>query len=96
MRCRARDLGAPLALSIVAHGGAVAAMGALTAAWLAGSPPVPPPPALYVDLVHPVVATRDRSEATDTSRPSSGIARPQAPLGGPDAASIIERNAVVG
>ena len=84
MRCRARDLGAPLALSIVAHGGAVAAMGALTAAWLAGSPPVPPPPALYVDLVHPVVATRDRSEATDTSRPSSGIARPQAPLGGPE------------
>jgi TonB family protein len=84
VRCRARDLGAPLALSIVAHGGAVAAMGALTAAWLAGSPPVPPPPALYVDLVHPVVATRDRSEATDTSRPSSGIARPQAPLGGPE------------
>jgi TonB family protein len=84
VRCRARDLGAPLALSIVAHGGAVAAMGALTAAWLAGSPPAPPPPALYVDLVHPVVATRDRSEATDTSRPSSGIARPQAPLGGPE------------
>jgi TonB family protein len=84
VRCRARDLGAPLALSIVAHAGAVAAMGALTGAWLAGSPPVPPPPALYVDLVHPVVATLDRSEATDASRPSPGIARPQAPLGMPE------------
>jgi TonB family protein len=78
VRCRARDLGVPLALSIVAHGGVVAAMSALIGAWLAGSSPVPPSPALYVDLVHPVVATRERSEATDASRPSPGIARPQA------------------
>jgi periplasmic protein TonB len=58
-----RGLGAALTLSALAHGGAVATVGLLGAAWLTGLPPAPPPAALYVDLVHPVVATSDRPAA---------------------------------
>lgn len=58
-----RGLGVPVALSVLAHGGVVAAIAVLGAAWLLGSPPAKSPAALYVDLVHPVVATSDRHEA---------------------------------
>jgi protein TonB len=58
-----RGLGGALTLSILAHGGAVATIGVVGAAWLTGPPLAPPPAALYVDLVHPVVATSDRHEA---------------------------------
>ena len=38
-------------------------------AWFVGSAPLaPPPPALYVDVVHPVVATSERHEAADGAR----------------------------
>ena len=54
-----RNLGPAVAFSILAHGGAVATVGTLGALWLAGAPPTPPP-ALYVDLVEPVLATNER------------------------------------
>ena len=62
-----RGLGGALTLSVLAHGGAVATIGVVGAAWLAGPPPAPAAGALYVDLVHPVVATSDRHEAADGS-----------------------------
>ena len=64
-----RGLGTALALSLLAHGGAVATVGVLGAAWLAGSRPTPPPVALFVDLVQPVVATSDRIAPGDASAP---------------------------
>lgn len=64
-----RGLGTALALSVLAHGGAVATVGVLGAAWLAGSRPTPPPVALFVDLVQPVVATSDRIAPGDASAP---------------------------
>ena len=72
-----RGLGGALTLSILAHGGAVATIGVVGAAWLTGPPLAPPPAALYVDLVHPVVATSDRHEAADTlhGAPSDRAAR---------------------
>jgi periplasmic protein TonB len=74
-----RGLGTALVLSLLAHGGAVATVGALGAAWLVG-----PPPALFVDLVHPVVATSDRIVAADASTarlPTVRAARSAAPGG---------------
>ncbi len=64
-----RGLGAALALSVVAHGGAVATVGILGAAWLGGPPSVPPRPTLFVDLVQAVVATSDRIGAADLAPP---------------------------
>jgi protein TonB len=64
-----RGLGAGLALSVLVHGGAVAALAILGAAWLIGAPPAPSTPALYVDLVDPVIATSDRSQSTDGPAP---------------------------
>ena len=64
-----RGLGGALTLSILAHSGAVATIGVVGAAWLTGPSPVPPPAALYVDLVHPVVATSERPEGADASPP---------------------------
>jgi TonB family protein len=64
-----RWFGTPLALSIVAHAGAVATVLVFGAAWLLGSPGAPAPPALYVDLVHPVVATSDRPGTGDGAGP---------------------------
>jgi periplasmic protein TonB len=82
-----RGLGTALALSIVAHGGAVATVGVLGVAWLGGTPPIPPRPALFVDLVQAVVATSDRIGAANAAalRPRSVPAvsrgaRPAAPL----------------
>jgi periplasmic protein TonB len=68
-----RGLGTGLALSIVAHGGAVAAVGILGAAWIGAPPSIAPQPALFVDLVQAVVATSDRIGAADAaaSRPRS-------------------------
>jgi hypothetical protein len=38
-------------------------------AWLVGSAPLaPPPPALYVDVVNPIVATSERHEARRRQR----------------------------
>jgi TonB family protein len=64
-----RGLGAGLALSVLVHGGAVAALAVLGAAWLIGAPPSPSTPALYVDLVDPVIATGDRSQSADGPAP---------------------------
>ena len=64
-----RGLGTALALSIVAHGGAVATVGILGAAWLGGPPSIPPRPALFVDLVQAVVATSDRIGSADLAAP---------------------------
>jgi TonB family protein len=70
-------LGPPLALSILAHAGAATALAALGAAWLAGSPAVPPaPPALYVDLLHPIVAMSDGHEARDGAPHLKGATAP--------------------
>jgi len=65
-----RGLGPAVALSALAHGGAVVTVGAL---WLAGSLPAPPA-ALYVDLVEPVRATNERTAVSDApaSRPRRG------------------------
>jgi TonB family protein len=71
-----RGLGGALTLSILAHGGVVATIGVVGAAWLTGPRLAPPPTALYVDLVHPVVATSDRHEAADASPLRSRIGRP--------------------
>lgn len=76
-----RGLGGALTLSILAHGGAVATIGVVGAAWLAGPIPAPSPPALYVDLVHPVVATSDRHEAADASALRPRIMRPGTSVG---------------
>lgn len=77
-----RGLGVPVALSILAHGGVVAAIAVLGAAWLLGSPPAKSPAALYVDLVHPVVATSDRHEAAGLPalRLRGARSRPSTPL----------------
>jgi len=68
-----RGLGPAVALSALAHGGAVVTVGALGALWLAGSLPAPPA-ALYVDLVEPVRATNERTAVSDApaSRPRRG------------------------
>jgi TonB family protein len=69
-------------LSLLAHGGAVAAVGVLGVAWLGGSPPAPAPAPLYVDLVQPLVATNDggaSGEAPLSRRPAR--ASPTAPPG---------------
>ena len=58
-----RGLGAGLVLSVLVHGGAVAALTVLGAAWLTGPAPPPASPPLYVDLVDPVIATSDRPSA---------------------------------
>ena len=76
-----RGLGGALTLSILAHGGAVATIGVVGAAWLTGPPLAPPPAALYVDLVHPVVATSDRHEAADASAARPRIGRPGTSVG---------------
>jgi len=60
-----RGLGAGLALSVLAHCAAVVAIGVVGVAWLMGPPAASTPPALYVDLVDPVVATSDRQESVD-------------------------------
>jgi TonB family protein len=80
-----RGFGPPLALSLLAHGGAVTAVAALGAAWLVGSPAAPSsPPALYVDLVHPIVATSDRHETRDAApRLEGATASPRLPTSGP-------------
>ena len=64
-----RGLGAWLALSVLVHGGAVAALAVLGAAWLIGAPPAPSTSALYVDLVDPVIATSDRSQSSNGPAP---------------------------
>ena len=51
-------------------------IGVVGTAWLVGSPPVPPPPALYVDLVHPVVATSERRETVGRPDPRRDSLRP--------------------
>jgi TonB family protein len=76
-----RGLGGALTLSILAHGGAVATIGVVGAAWLTGPRLAPPPAALYVDLVHPVVATSDRHQASDASLPRPRIGRPGTSVG---------------
>ncbi len=63
-----RNLGPAVAFSILAHGGAVATVGSLGALWLAGAPPTLPP-ALYVDLVEPVIATNERIAAVGAPAP---------------------------
>jgi len=75
-----RELGASFAVSILAHGGAVAALAVLGTAWLVGSPPAREPAALYVDLAEPVVATPDRYEAVDApaARLRTARSRPSA------------------
>jgi protein TonB len=75
-----RELGASFAVSILAHGGAVAALAVLGTAWLVGSPPAREPAALYVDLAEPVVATPDRHEAVDApaARLRAARSRPSA------------------
>ena len=70
-----RGLGAGLALSVLVHGGAVAALAVLGAAWLIGAPPAPSTSALYVDLVDPVIATGDRSQSSDGPAPRAPGAR---------------------
>ena len=92
-----RELGAPLALSLLVHGGAAAAVAVLGAAWLVGSPAVRGAAALYVDLVSPIVATSDRREARagaargprapGSSSPATGPARP-APAEAPATARV--------
>lgn len=63
-----RSLGPAVAFSILAHGGVVATVGTLGALWLAGAPPTLPP-ALYVDLVEPVIATNERIAAVGAPAP---------------------------
>lgn len=70
-----RELGASLALSVLVHGGAVGTVAVVGTAWLVGSPPVPAPAALYVDLVHPVVATSERRKTVDAPTPRPPAAR---------------------
>ena len=78
-----RGLGAPLALSALAHGGAVAAVAVLGMAWLVGSPPARAPAALYVDLVDPVVATSDRHEPAGAPAARVRVARSRRPAAAP-------------
>jgi TonB family protein len=91
-----RGLGAAVALSALAHGGAVVTVGALGTLWLAGSMPAPPA-ALYVDLVEPVRATTERSAASGappsrSRRGDPGSARPATPARVPPTpASVPER-----
>ena len=75
-----RGLGTALTLSALGHGVAVLAIG-VAVAWIVGSAPLaPPPPALYVDVVHPVVATSERHEPAD-----GGAARSRATGSAPGA-----------
>lgn len=62
-----RSLGSALAFSLLAHGGAVAAVGVLGVAWLGGASPAPAP--LFVDLVQPLVAVNDRIALGDVPAP---------------------------
>jgi TonB family protein len=81
-----RGLGTALTLSALGHGVAVLAIG-VTLAWLVGSAPLaPPPPALYVDVVNPVVATSERHEASD-----AGAAQPRARGSSPGARTAPTR-----
>ena len=78
-----RGLGTALTLSALGHGVALLAIG-VAVAWIVGSAPLaPPPPALYVDVVHPVVATSERHEAADggASRSRATGSAPGAPTG---------------
>lgn len=77
-----RGLGPGLVLSVLVHGGAVAVLGALGAAWLFSPPPASEPAALYVDLVHPVIATSDRADSGSGERSASRQTTPRARSGG--------------
>jgi hypothetical protein len=93
-----RGLGPAVALSVLAHGGAVVTVVIFGALWLAGRVPAPPS-ALYVDLVEPVRATTERMTVSDgpaprprpadpgTGRAAVAPAAPPAPAAG----SIRER-----
>jgi protein TonB len=91
-----RGLGAWLALSVLVHGGAVAALAVLGAAWLIGAPPAPSTSALYVDLVDPVIATSDRSQGSNGPAPHApgersrigGSASRERPPGSPSAETV--------
>ena len=64
-----RGLGTALTLSALGHGVAVLTIG-VAVVWLVGAAPLsPPPPALYVDVVNPIVATSDRHETGATNAP---------------------------
>ncbi len=73
-----RGLGAALALSVLVHGGVVAAIVVVGVAWL-GEPRPAVEPALYVDAVDPVVATGERRASAVASRPRAEA--PQGPDG---------------
>jgi TonB family protein len=89
-----RSLGPAVALSVLVHGGAVATIDSLGALWRAGAPPARAP-ALYVDLVEPVLAASERvvTRAAPEPRPRGrervlgSVARAPAPPRAPTDAS---------